>query len=200
MVLPVLGVLVFVLGLTVAYLSGATNTTPSPEVQPAVAAPVADLPLEGTDLRPFDPEGNDQEHGADLPFLIDNSRETFWRTETYSREDFGGLKDGVGFVIDLGEPATVDAVILDVPAQAQGFGVELRTADEVPADLEDTVEVVPSQIAGESVELRPAEALRARYLVVWITSPLPEVGSQPNPYRASVSEVNVLGTRGAPPA
>ena len=50
----------------------------------------------------FDPPpGSGVEHDPELPFLVDGDPATTWSTENYSRRDFGGLKPGVGVVLQL---------------------------------------------------------------------------------------------------
>jgi eukaryotic-like serine/threonine-protein kinase len=194
--LPVLGLIVFAAGLLAAVWSGAFATSPEPEPTQEAAAPAPTaLEIAPEDVLPFDPPpGNGQERGSELPNLVDGTTETHWMTEGYATAQFGNLKDGVGFVIDLGGPATVDAVQLSVATE--GFGVELRAADELPSTLADTEPVTQVGGAQTTTELRPPEPLETQFLIVWITEPLAEVGGE-NPYRAAIAEVTVLGTRDA---
>ncbi len=194
--LPVLGLLVFTAGLLAAVWSGALVTEPpeAPAEEPAAPAPAA-LVIAPDDVFPFDPPpGNGQERGNELPNLVDGTVETRWMTEGYNSAQFGSLKDGVGFVIDLGGPATVEAVQLAVVTE--GFGVELRSADEFPSTLEGTELVAQVGGAGRTTELRPEAPITTQFLIVWITEPLFEVGGE-NPFRASIAEVTVLGARDA---
>ncbi len=50
----------------------------------------------------FDPPpGSEAEHEDELQFLVDGDTATAWSTESYSRPDFGGLKPGVGVILQL---------------------------------------------------------------------------------------------------
>jgi hypothetical protein len=66
----------------------------------------------------FDPRadgGSAQESPKEAKLAIDGDRETAWRTERYrKRADFGGLKPGVGLVLDLGETREVREVKITV--------------------------------------------------------------------------------------
>ena len=53
-----------------------------------------------------------------------------WRTQTYVSADFGGLKDGVGLLLDLGASQAVIKVTLDVVDAP--IAVELRAGDSPP--------------------------------------------------------------------
>ena len=133
----------------------------------------------------FDPEGDDEEH----PELIDNATDqnatTAWTSEGYDTPDFGGLKDGVGLLIDLLEPSDVSFVELDTergrlerrdlrrrrpPATRSSRGVHrARTIED--AEASERIDLGPPPPAGSAV-------------LVWFTR-LPESG------RVTVDEVRV---------
>jgi serine/threonine protein kinase len=48
----------------------------------------------------YDPNGGGGEHDSDAPYATDHNPATYWRTEQYTSQDFGGLKDGVGLVLN----------------------------------------------------------------------------------------------------
>jgi hypothetical protein len=195
MVLPMLGLVVFSAGLVAALMTGALRTT-APEAPAAEPEPSRAIQLTADDLLPYDPQGNGQERGGELQLLIDQTTETSWSTEGYDTQEFGNLKDGVGFVIDLGEPTTIEAVTLAVQ-DPSGFAVELRSASELQPDLDSTELLVRSEGATANTELRPENPVETSALVIWITGPLPEVGGE-HPFRASIAEVTVLGTTDPP--
>jgi hypothetical protein len=70
----------------------------------------------------YDPQGNGAEHDSDVPKATDGSQSTFWTTEHYSTPDFGGLKDGVGLVLN----ATGDVKTVRVTTDTPGFTAELK--------------------------------------------------------------------------
>ena len=52
-------------------------------------------------------EGDGHESTAQVPFAWDNNVATVWSTELYQDRDVGGLKSGVGLVIDVGTPKKI---------------------------------------------------------------------------------------------
>ena len=119
--------------------------------------------------------------------VIDADLATTWRTRTYlNRPNLGGLKPGVGLVLDLGTVQPVGAVTIRLVGR--GTELELRAADS-PGDRGADYDLVvatggPSQL--RTIRLR--EPLQTRYLLVWLTS-LPRVGQ--DEYRGEISEVVV---------
>ena len=47
----------------------------------------------------YDPEGDGGEHDSDAQYATDGNRSTYWRTDHYASQNFGGLKNGVGLVL-----------------------------------------------------------------------------------------------------
>jgi hypothetical protein len=71
-------------------------------------------------VKGYDPQGDDTEHDADAPKATDGIQSTFWTTEHYGDQDFGGLnKDGVGLVLDA--PTAVALKTLTVTTDTPGF-------------------------------------------------------------------------------
>ena len=203
MLLPALGVLVFASGLVAALMTGALEVTPDATGRPegVTAAPAAQaLPLAREDLRSFDPLGDDGEEREDaIGLLVDTDPATVWTTSGYQSAEFGNLKDGVGFVIDLGQPQSVEAVHLTLGTP--GVALSLYTSDTEPADRPEgaVAQVTAAQTANETrAELRPQEPVEARYVVVWVDPPLPRDATSSRPFRASLAEVTVQGVPAAP--
>ncbi|MBA2528895.1 MAG: protein kinase [Euzebyales bacterium] len=152
--------------------------------------------LEVADVASFDPPtpsgvrqgGDGRENDGTLPALTDGDASTTWSTETYSTNDFGGLKNGVGFVLDLGAPQRVSAV--ELQATTPGVSYELYSGDEPAPRLGGWERLDAAGGGGEHSEVTLGEPLETRYLLVWIVSPLPDGGA------AAFSEATVLGTSG----
>jgi hypothetical protein len=141
--------------------------------------------LDVAKIRSYDPFGDDGEEGASTVALaIDGDRTTAWRTENY----FDGSlnKPGVGLLLDLGDPATVEKFRLftDTP----GFTYEIRVGDD-PRDL------VRAHFHAESFKADPtdrddlARPEVGRYVLFWVTSVADDGGE----HRASVAELSLQG-------
>src|SRR5690606_31761976 len=80
--------------------------TPTGEPTTAVAATATD----------FDPEGDPpEEYPEDAPLAVDGDPATAWGTQTYEQQfGPGGLKSGVGLVLDLGGSQDVRRVRITV--------------------------------------------------------------------------------------
>jgi len=114
---------------------------------------------------------------------VDLDPSTAWVTDRYNSSHFGGLKPGVGLLVDLGASTAVTSV--QVQLTAAGAGVELRAAD-TPAATADGYRVVAQNAdAGPVATLTPAAGERARYWLVWLTA-LP---GQDSGYREGISEL-----------
>ena len=75
----------------------------------------------------FDPQGDGHEHDAELPRLTDGDVATVWETERYSNRRFGGLKTGVGVVLQLDGSHGLDR--LEVSSPSPGWTAEIYVAD-----------------------------------------------------------------------
>ncbi len=76
----------------------------------------------------FDPlPGSGAEHDEELPFLVDGNPATAWTTENYNSSRFGGLKPGVGVVLQLDGQYKLDN--LRVTSATTGWSAEVLVAD-----------------------------------------------------------------------
>ena len=135
------------------------------------------LAIEG--VSDFDPEGDPAEENADLtPLAVDGDPGTAWRTMTYfNNPRLGLLKDGVGLVVDLGEPVEVSQVQLTLIGRPTSL--EVLAADEgagLPTSTAGLQTVASAQDAGPQVDLDLDEPVTTQYLVVWLTSLPPAEG------------------------
>ncbi len=160
--------------------------TPVGSPQPSATAPRS-LPV--SSVRDFDPDGDGEENGAQAIRALDGDPATSWRTKTYFRRaDLGGIKDGVGLVLDLGAPEPVGAVRLDL--LGVGSDVELRAADRFTDDLDGYRLIRRASGVGDAVTLSPRGPLTTRFLLVWFTR-LPPAPDSPGDFRGGLTEVNV---------
>jgi serine/threonine-protein kinase len=124
----------------------------------------------------YDPQGNGDEHSSTAPAATDGNPSTSWYTETYNTPNFGGLKDGVGLVLDAGSPVAVKSLTVTTPTP--GFQASVMTGDAQggPFTSDSATQTVDGtttfDLSGSS----------ARFYVLWITQ-LPPGG------KAEVSEI-----------
>ncbi len=76
----------------------------------------------------FDPPpGDGAEHDDELPNLVDGDPSTTWRTENYNSNRFGGLKPGVGVVLQLDSAHKLKE--LKVMSPSSGWAAEVLVAN-----------------------------------------------------------------------
>ncbi|MVA74569.1 murein biosynthesis integral membrane protein MurJ [Auraticoccus sp. F435] len=156
----------------------------------------APQPVEVADVLVFDPQGDvpNDENNDLAPLAVDGDPETAWQTLAYrGNPELGGLKRGVGLVLDLGEATEVsrlDVVLPEDPTAVQVLAPADRAAAEAPMTSDADWEVLAEdeEAAGEAgFEL--TEPVTTRYLLLYLTE-LPPEGSS---YRGYVYEVEVQG-------
>lgn len=167
----------------------AGQAVPSGPAAPAPTGPAAAEPVDltGVSVRDFDPDGDGQERPGSVANAHDGDPSTTWETERYDSAAFGGLKEGVGLLVDLGAPTDVARV--EVGLTRPGVTAELRAADE-PGDDADSYRVLASARADEDrLVLVPPDGTTARYLLVWLTGLAPDDGR----FSAGVTDLAVTG-------
>jgi putative peptidoglycan lipid II flippase len=150
-------------------------------------------PLAISSITDFDPlqQGQPREENPDLvPLAVDGNPKTAWRTLTYyGNPQLGGLKAGVGLLIDLGSQVQVREV--DVTLIGQPNALSLLVApgeDQAPSNPSGFSVAASYQGDSTEVALAPSEPVTTRFLVVWLTSLPPAPGG----YQGAVAEVSVL--------
>ncbi|MFZ0529548.1 MAG: serine/threonine protein kinase, partial [Propionicimonas sp.] len=148
------------------------------------------------DFDPVADGGSGAENPKQAKRAIDGDPETAWTTERYRKlAAFGGLKPGVGLVLDLGASHTLSSVALEVTGA--GTALELR----VPAEADDSAPMKSqaqwtavagvADAAGKVTLDLTGPAPRTRYLLVYLTS-LPPVGN--GFFRGGITGVEVTGS------
>jgi eukaryotic-like serine/threonine-protein kinase len=133
------------------------------------------VPLRG--VGDYDPQGNGGEHSDTAPLATDGNASTSWMTEHYNSEDFGGLKDGVGLVLDAN--SSVKLASLTVTTPTPGFVAEIQSGDSPTGGFTPDSS---SQTVTSSTTTFTLNGATAQYYVVWITK-------LPPGFRAEISEV-----------
>jgi hypothetical protein len=150
-----------------------------------VAAPTPFTGLTATD---FDPQGSPprEENPDQVPNVLDGDPSTAWTTSSYL-QNFGpgGLKTGVGLIIDLGATTGVRQVTVTTEGQTSLAAYVTSTAPTGIAGLTP----VGTASGDGALTITLDEPVSGRYVTVWLTL-LPPVDGQ---FRGTVSEVQVLG-------
>ncbi len=148
---------------TVAPSSAAPSATPSGSpTGTGTGAPPE--PLAILKVEAYDPEGDGAENNKLTPKIYDGDPSTGWFSENYRSDTFGGLKKGLGVIVDLGPNKKPQTVELDIPHPSDvevyvGPDNRLEGATKIgeKADADGTVTFdVPADVSGQ-------------YIVVWFT-------------------------------
>ncbi|HET7658874.1 MAG TPA: hypothetical protein VFK66_00700, partial [Oryzihumus sp.] len=174
------------LGSAPRHTSSATTppaTRPS-SAPPTSSAPTSSAPIAVVDASGFDPEGDQSEKDSSASRVLDGDPSTVWTSEGYNSPSFGGLKKGVGVILDLGSPKTVHSARLTLgngPADVTVYAAPSRSLDGV-----STIGEV--QGASDSATVTaPTDLPPARYVIVWFTL-IPQDGGR---YRASLADIKL---------
>jgi putative peptidoglycan lipid II flippase len=196
-----LGVLLIVAGLVSAAVitgrsplsSRSASQPPTVSTQPSTASPPVALTVAGA--RDFDPQGNPNTENPQLvKNAYDGKPETRWQTVTYYHNPrLGGLKRGVGLVLDLGQPQRVGSV--DLSLSGTGTSVQVRVPKESPDQIQKPPmssdsrwrTVSEQSRAKQRATLEFKKTVTSRFVLVYLTS-LPKDG---NGYRGGIYEVQV---------
>ena len=193
----VVGVLlVVVVAMVVAFDRGRTDGTspsgggsgsPSSETSPAATGQT----LEIANAKDFDPEGDPpEENPGEVGKAIDGDPATSWTSLTYrGNPALGGLKSGVGLLVDLGKdqkPASVVVRFANSPTTFEVYAASAGVTDwPTSLDQLDKVGAKTDAPATSTVTLDPAPT--TRYLLVWLTK-LPATSGG---FRGEISEITV---------
>jgi len=138
----------------------------------------------------FDPFGNPPaENDGDAARAVDGDASTVWKTEHYKSALFGGLKTGVGLVLDVGSPK--QAGELDLRLLYGGANVEVYGAAETPPSSLDgwtANKLGDKSGAGQNVKVSLSGNDSYRYYLIWFTQlpPAPDGNFQDGIAEASL--------------
>src|SRR4029079_11798284 len=108
--------------------NNAPSTSGSPTVTTPEPSPTPFTDLRATDL---DPQGDGEENSDEAAAAVDGDQNTSWTTLTYKQQlGPGGLKRGVGLVVDLGQSSAVRRV--DLTLVGQPTALSLYLSDDLP--------------------------------------------------------------------
>jgi serine/threonine-protein kinase len=124
----------------------------------------------------YDPKGSPDSHVDTASAATDGNPSTDWYTQTYFSPNFGGLKSGLGLVVDAGHAVKLGTLTVSTPTP--GFTAQVKAGPSRQGPFAD--DSAP-QIVGATTTFHLTGAT-ARYYVIWITR-LPAGG------KAEISEV-----------
>jgi hypothetical protein len=157
------------------------------------------IPLRPDQIRIVDAPPGDRTEINGAEKAIDNDPSTAWNTQSYSKPNFGGIKAGMGLLINLGTATKVGVVKVTVGQQGATMSLRVGTSDPgSSADGDKSViasyTMVGSEIADHPgtnfVFALPAAQQTQQYLLVWITK-LP-LDTAKNKYTISVNDISLL--------
>ena len=134
----------------------------------------------------FDPQGDGSEDPTGARFAVDGNPATSWSTDLYRTAEFGGLKSGVGLVIDLGAPKAIGRAIITM--SVKGSSLQLRAGNRPPTAANSLPVVAETAQAGTRVALELRRPTTARYWLIWLTR-LPAV---PGGFQEGIDEIRLL--------
>jgi hypothetical protein len=171
-----------------AFNLGRGRTPLGGEPEPDPQATPSAQPIRGVAATDFDPEGSPPEENADLaPAAVDGDPDTAWPTERYDQDlGPGGLKNGVGLLLDLGEQREVRGMAVRLVGQPTA--IRVYVAARRPASV-DQLTPAGSWTARERLQVDFEEPAEGRWVVLWLTSLPPVDGG----FRAEVAQVVVRG-------
>ncbi|MDU7360346.1 MAG: murein biosynthesis integral membrane protein MurJ [Propionibacteriaceae bacterium] len=203
MVAAMVVALVLLVWLSIAALRGANQEGATTSPSAAATSPTPDAsasagPIRIASVKDFDPEadnGNNEEFPEKAANVVDGKDSTTWTTMRYlNRPTMGGLKQGVGLVLDLGKEQEIGAV--DITFVGSGpTKVELRAPGGSEASMKtvDDWRVVAKNRAmppGKGT-ITPDAKLSTRYVLVYLTA-LPKVDGG---FQGEIAEISVQPPR-----
>ena len=141
----------------------------------------------------FDPQGEDGAENPDqVGRVVDGNVRTGWSTTTYfGQSALGGLKDGVGVVLDLGGPRELSSLRIRLAGGPTNVSVYASSpGSDEPRSLKGLRRIAVLDDAGPDASVSLPSGLLTRYVVVWLTE-LPEV--EPDNFRGEIREITVQG-------
>ncbi len=111
----------------------------------------------------FDPYGDQQEHDELIAKATDGNRSTYWETESYNDVNFGGLKPGVGLVLDPGKSRPKS---ITIQSESPGFQAQIKAGASRTGPFHP---VSASMTVGSTTTFELKTTPPSRYFSVWIT-------------------------------
>jgi putative peptidoglycan lipid II flippase len=172
--------------------SGSSTSVGSSSSSPASSS-VALAPVKIVGGAVYDPQGDGNKDYEDLvDRAYDGDPTTQWLTFPYFQQ-FGpnGLKEGVGLLLELEKPITVNTV--QVTTSMPGITVQIRAmpTGDVNTSLDQTQVIGSAKLGGtDPVTIPTAGATKSKYICVFISQAAQVDGK----WQGSLAEVSVTGS------
>lgn len=169
---------------TVTASAPAVTVTPTPTATPSPSATASSAPIAIDKASGFDPQGDDKERNSEAARVYDGDKGTSWTSEGYATPSFGGLKKGVGVLLDLGQPTQVTKAVLELGSK----NLDVTVYAAPGGTLDGATEIGSKDGATGTVTLTgPKDLPKTDYVIVWFTSLAPDGGR----FRASLDEITL---------
>jgi serine/threonine protein kinase len=190
----VIGVLlVLVVAMAIAFSRGRQDGSSSagPGSEPSTTPQPTGTPIKLVGAKDFDPLADPPEENPEsAPNAIDGDPATSWVTSTYRGDpELGGLKPGVGLIVDLGSEKQPRSVTVRFKGAPTSFEVYAAPAgvDQYPDSLDQLDKVATSADAPERATVKLDPTPKTRYVLVWLTR-LPAVSGG---FRGEIVDISV---------
>ncbi|MCP5029551.1 MAG: serine/threonine protein kinase [Actinomycetia bacterium] len=172
-----------------AIVEPVTDDQPEAVAPPTISAAVP--------FDPFDITGDSaNEHPEQAAHAIDGDSATAWNTETYrGRPELGGLKAGVGLVIQLAEPAVASGIVIESSSSSWAASVHVIDG-ELPDDLDGWGPPVAEDLGLQQSNEFPLPGTPTTAVLIWITHlgepvDIDDDESDSQSFRVSITEVQL---------
>ena len=185
--------IVLAIAMAVAFTMGRNTGSPTPtgSGDSPSASPSTDQPIRVVSADDFDPEGDPpEENGDEAGNAIDDDPQSTWPTMTYrGRPDLGGLKSGVGLMLDLGRDREVRSVVVRFNGSPTSLEVYASSpgVTSAPTQIDQMDKVGAEQDAGDRAVVQLDPRPTSRFIVVWLT----ELPSADGGFRGEISDITV---------
>jgi len=125
--------------------------------------------------------GHPDSHATTAPSATDGSTATYWYTQTYGDQAFGGLLTGLGLVVDAGSAVKLAHLTVTTPTPGGGFTAEIQAGDSPAGPFAADSS---SQTVNGSTTFS-LDGKTAQYYVVWITQLSPVLYARISEVRAT---------------
>jgi serine/threonine protein kinase len=165
---------------------GSPREKPEPQLTEKDSSPPAAGPLTVVGVADFDPLGDGEEHSSDAVNVTDGDPATSWATFEYFQQfGPGGLIDGLGLILDLGEPRSITK--LEISAVGEPHNIQIFVSDQPP--ITKPTSVVAEKSVGRESVIMLNEPTTGQYVTIWFTE-IPAVGDR---FQGRLTEITVIG-------